>query len=188
VFQVAVAILAIVAVPLCIFVLKQVYGRDADISVLVLAKQVFLAQILPLACGLGLRRLAPDRARLMIRALLAVGGVLMLAIALVLLVKLWPQMLALPAAAWVASAALTTIVLIFAGLSCGPSPARRMSAGVICALRNPGIALLIASAKGVPPGAQIMIITNVFITAALPGGFLAWLRRSEAYRGEAAGI
>jgi bile acid:Na+ symporter, BASS family len=186
VLQVSVAVLAVAAVPLWLFGLKLVFGRATDISLLLLARQVFLVQILPLACGLGLRRLAPDGARRLVRPLLALGGVLMLAVAVLLVVQFWPQMMALPIAAWGASAALTTTALVCASLFCGPSPARRMSAGVICALRNPGIALLIASANGVPSGVQIMIVTHVLITAVLLGGFLALLRRSEAYRSDAA--
>jgi predicted Na+-dependent transporter len=180
VLQVAVAVLAVGAVPLWIYILHLLYGRDAEVSITLLSRQVFLAQILPLSCGILLRRLAPARSRALVRPLLMGSGVLMAVIALALVVLLRRPLLALPLTAVLASAALTTTALVLAAISCGPSPAMRMSAGVICALRNPGIALLIASANGLPPDAKVMVIAHVLLTAILLTVFVALLRRRAA--------
>jgi BASS family bile acid:Na+ symporter len=57
--QVLVALLAIVAVPVWILILNAIYDRGVAVSVAALAKQVFMAQLLPLCCGLLFATLAP---------------------------------------------------------------------------------------------------------------------------------
>ncbi|MHB2169064.1 hypothetical protein [Alsobacter sp. R-9] len=185
VLQVAVAVLAIGAVPLWIAILQAVYGREAGLSVAVLAKQVFLAQVLPLSCGIALRHLAPARARQLVRPMLIASGVLMATVGALILFVLWRPLAGLPPAAFVASASLTIVALVLAYAACGPSPSRRMSAGTICALRNPGVALLIASANGLPAGAKVMVIAHVLVTAIILAVYLGLLKRGEDYRREA---
>ena len=187
VLQVGVAVLAIGAVPVWIGILQSLYGRQAGLSVVLLAKQVFLAQMLPLACGFALRYFAPGRARSFVKPMLMTSGILLLVVAVLILLSLWRALLGLPLAAIAASASLTAIALLLAFFACGPSPTRRMSAGTICALRNPGIALLIASANGLPASSKVMIVAHVLVTAILLGLYLKAIGRSDAYRRAAAG-
>ena len=78
VLQVTVALLSIVAVPAWIIILGALYGKDAGISVVILAKQVFIAQILPLACGIALVVKTPAFAKRIASPLLRASGILML--------------------------------------------------------------------------------------------------------------
>ncbi|MFO1150710.1 MAG: hypothetical protein U1E62_20225 [Alsobacter sp.] len=180
VLQVAVAVLAIPAVPLWILFLKLAFGREAGLSVLVLARQIFMAQLLPLGSGIILRRIAPDLSHRLLRPLLLASGVLMLVVVLLLVALSWESFDALPPKALAASASLSSTALLFAYLGCGPSATRRMSAGAICALRNPGIALLIASANGLPDDARVMVVAHVLVTAAVLSVFLILMRRIKA--------
>jgi len=182
VVQIGVALLAIPAVPGWIVVLNGLYGREADLSVAVLAKQVLIAQGLPLACGFAFRHIAPERARRLVRPLLLASGALILAVTVAIVALLWRELIALPVSTLLASAALTGAALLLAYVLCGPSTPRRMSAGVICALRNPGIALLLASANGVPASAKVVVIAHVLVTACLLGPYLKILQRREHAR------
>ena len=116
--------------------------------------------------------------------MLVASSVLMATVGALILILLWRPLAGLPLLAFVASAGLTIIALGLAYAACGPSPSRRMSAGTICALRNPGVALLIASANGLPPGAKVMVIAHVLVTAVLLTLYLGALKRSEGYRRE----
>ncbi len=186
VLQVAVAVLAIGAVPLWIAVLQWLYGRQAGLSVLLLAKQVMLAQFLPLACGLALRHFAPKVAVKLVRPMLVTSGVLILVLGILIVLAMWRDLVGLPLAAVAASIGLTAVALLLAHAGCGPSPSMRMSAGAICALRNPGIALLIASANGLPASSKVMVVAHVLITAIMLGLYLNAMKRSEDYRREVA--
>ncbi|MFO1149421.1 MAG: hypothetical protein U1E62_13680 [Alsobacter sp.] len=180
VLQVGVAVLSIAAVPLWIMALGALYARDAGLSVAILAKQVGVAQILPLACGALLARLAPRLAARSVRPLLLGSGVLLAVLGVVILLVFWARLAALPWAAVVASAALAATTLAAAYAACGPSRAMRRSAGIACAMRNPGTALLIASANGLPEDARVMVVCHVVVTALAVALYVALLRGGPA--------
>lgn len=187
VLQVGVAVLAIGAVPVWIAILQAIYGREAGLSVLLLAKQVFLAQFLPLAFGLALRHFAPARALSFVKPMLITSSMLLLMIAVLVLLSMWRALLGLPLTAIAASACLTSVALLLAYAASGPSTIRRLSAGAICALRNPGIALLIASANGLPASSKVMIVAHVFVTAILLALYLNVIGRGAGDDGDTAG-
>lgn len=175
--QVVVALASIAAVPLWIMILGAVYGRPAGLSFAVLAKQVFIAQILPLACGVILAAVRPRWARRVAGPLLKAAGLLLLLVGILLLVLVAPGLAGLPAAAFLASALLAAAAVGLGHLAGGPARATRISSGVVCALRNPGIALLVASANGLPAGAKIMVVGHVLVTTVVLGLYLALMKR-----------
>ncbi len=180
VLQVGVAVLSIAAVPLWIMVLGALYAREAGLSVAVLAKQVGMAQLLPLACGTLLARLAPGVAQRVARPLLVASGVLLALLGLVILAAFWSQLADLPWIAVAASVVLTTVALGLAYAACGPSLEMRRSAGIACAMRNPGIALLIGSANGLPQGARVTVVGHVLVTAIGVALYVTLLRTRKA--------
>ena len=178
VLQIAVALLAIVAVPAWIMVLGAFYGREAGISLALLARQVFVAQILPLACGALLAWFLPDLARRVAGPMLRLSGLVIALVALLILAHVWQPLLAIPLPALGASLALALAGIGLAHVSCGPDPARRMTAVIVCSLRNPGIALLVASTNGLPEGSKVMILAHALITAVVLAVYVALARRS----------
>ncbi len=182
VLQVTVAVLAIVAVPAWIMILGVLYGRDAGISLALLARQVFVAQILPLACGAALAHFFPDIARRAAGPMLRLSGVLLAGVALLLLAHIWSPLLAIPLPALGASLALALLGIGLAHWTCGPDPGKRTTSVIVCSLRNPGIAILVASANGLPDGSKVMIIAHALITAVALAVYIAIVRR----RGNAA--
>jgi bile acid:Na+ symporter, BASS family len=178
VLQVIVAVASIAAVPVWLLILGALYGRPAGLSFVVLAKQVFIAQILPLGCGMALAWWRPEMARRLARRMLRIAGIVLVVVALLLLAVVGPGLATLPVPAIVASVLLSVVAVALAHFACGPDPGTRIAAGVVCALRNPGIALLVASANGLPEGAKIMVVCHVVTTAIVLGLYLAAMRRS----------
>lgn len=177
VLQVAVAVLAIVAVPVWIMILGAVYGREAGISLALLARQVFVAQILPLACGALLAHFAPEVARRVAGPMLRLSGLLLAVVALLILAHVWRPMIAIPLQGLGASVALALVGIGLAHLACGPDPARRTTSVIVCSLRNPGIAFLVASANGLPEGSKVMIMAHALVTAVALAVYVAAIRR-----------
>ncbi len=177
VLQVTVALLSIVAVPAWIIILGALYGKDAGISVVILAKQVFIAQILPLACGIALVVKTPAFAKRIASPLLRASGILMLVLVLLIVSQVWRALLVVPAHAVIASVCITAAAIAMGHWACGPARETRTAGAVICALRNPGIALLVASANDLPAGSKIIILAHVLITAILLVAYLAAVKR-----------
>ena len=111
--QIAVAILAVPAVPLWVIVGNWILGTHGFADAAAVARQVFLAQLLPVASGVIVRRVTPVIGARIGRALGRAGAVLLIVALLsvlvnvrysILLTHFWP----------IASAAVTTIVALAA--------------------------------------------------------------------------
>ena len=71
---------------------------------------------------------------------------------------------------------LTGCTLALGQLAGGPAPETRTAAAVICAMRNPGIALLVASTNKLPAESTLMVLAHVLLTALLIVVYLALFR------------
>lgn len=182
VLQVSVALLAIVAVPLWIMLLGAIYAREAGISLALLARQVFVAQLLPLGAGIAFASIAPDFAARVAGPLLRLSGWILAAVALLILAHVWKSLAGLSLAAPAASLAVTVVTVGIAHVACGPLRSRQMAAAIVCSLRNPGIAFLVASANGLPEGAKVMIVAHALVTAAVLAVYVAVMRRRDTGR------
>lgn len=179
VLQVMVALLAIVAVPAWILLLDALYGGRHDLVLAQVARQVFLAQLLPLGCGSACAFLFPTLAARVSRPILRASGVMLVVVAVLVLWQVGPNLPRLGPLPFAASALLAAIAIVLGHLVGGPAPDTRTTSAVICALRNPGIALLVASANRMPPAVQQMIIAHVVITTLLLLVYLAVRRRLD---------
>ena len=185
VLQVAVAVLAILAVPAWVWIVHLLYRSTADIGMTALAQQVTLAQLLPLGCGAAFAIWSPARANQLSVPLLKIGGGLVALVALVILWQVATKLPSLGPSPFIASILLTLCALGLGHIAGGPSPDTRTSAAAISAMRNPGIALLVASTNHLPETATLIVIAHAFMTAVLLAGYLA-LRRARAARRELA--
>jgi BASS family bile acid:Na+ symporter len=165
VLQVLVAASAVVAVPGWILLINALYGVSADIGLPVLAKQVFMAQILPIACGAALALRAPELANRIARPFLACSAVLLVLVLALVLVNAWRDLLDVPLDVVVASFGVTTGALALGHWAGGPQRNVRIASAIVCALRNPGIAFLVASVNGLQPRAKIIVLAHVLLTA-----------------------
>ncbi|HEX5051179.1 MAG TPA: hypothetical protein VFZ65_05370 [Planctomycetota bacterium] len=146
----AIVLLAVVTLPLSVLVLDVIFDKEFTVTPLQVARQLFFAQLLPLALGATCRCLWPGSAQRLQPRLARVANVLLLALVVACLVVLWPL---LRENGWVPPAAgvvLTTAALATGALFAGRDAAARPTAAVAVAMRNPGLALLIAAVNRTP--------------------------------------
>lgn len=183
--QVIAALVAIVSVPLLANLCQQVFPvQNWDVKPGEVALQVGRAQILPLLLGLGLRRAWPGpMARISGRLNRLANGLLLLLTA----VMLWK---AAPLLIHFGAKNLATIglmlLLVLASLAIGWIAAggtrrQRATTGLVTAMRNPGLALLLASSHApAMKELRLGILTYVLVTLVVLAGVSAAERRPAA--------
>ena len=77
--------------------------------------------------------------------------------------------------------ALTTAAALAVGhLLGGPEPATRTAVAITSALRNPGLALLVATFNGWPPVIMGTVLAYVLVTVSIVVPYVMWRRRIAA--------
>ena len=171
--QVLLAIFAILAVPAWILMVHWIYNTTAEIGILALARQVATAQLLPLGLGAALATARPQFAVKFSAPLLRIGAIMVVLVVLIVLWEFGLKLSSLGVAAYLASALVTIGALALGHWAGGPEPSRRTAAAVSCAMRNPGIALLVASTNKLPAEVTLMVLAHVLLTALLLVCYLA---------------
>jgi predicted Na+-dependent transporter len=172
--QIGLAVLAVVTMPLWLTVFNEYYAGTATIDSRQLARQVFIAQLLPLGLGMAARRVAPDWAAKVEPRLRKAGGVLLLALVLLALVDIWrPVVKAGPLVA-LAIALVTTFAIAVGHLVAGPAPATRTATAISSAARNPGLALLVAQLNHASTGVTATVLAYLVISALTLIPYAVW--------------
>lgn len=143
--------LAVLTVPAAVAILDRVFVQDIAVSPRQIGRQVFFAQFLPLALGAALRALRPALAARLVAPLARLGNWLLLAVAVAVLVNL-PAIIA--AVGWtpvIAGAAITAAALALGSAFAGRDAAVRPAAAIAAAMRNPGLAIVMATVNRAPP-------------------------------------
>lgn len=177
VLHLAILALAVLSVPLSLAVLSEMYGRSIAVSPLDVARQVFFAQLLPLGMGAALRAWRPGMAARLEDPLARVTNPALIAVAVLLLAVLWPRLAEIGWAPFVAGAGLTACALALGAACAWHDPAARPVAAVAAAMRNPGLALLIATVNGMPPGVVASVIGYTLGAALVVTAFVVWQGR-----------
>jgi bile acid:Na+ symporter, BASS family len=175
--QICVALLATFTMPLSIAVLNQVYAGQASITSWSVAKQVFVAQLLPLAAGMAVRHFFRALAELLEPRLARAGNLLLVVFVIVVLIDVWH--ITVDAGVRLAPAiALTTVGALAVGhLLGGPEPATRTAVAITSALRNPGLALLVATLNAAPPTLMGTVLAYVLVSVFVVALYAVWRRR-----------
>ena len=180
--QIAVAMLAVVSMPLWIAALNEVYSGSASIDPRHLARQVFVAQLLPLGLGMLVRQIAPHWASRFGARLDRVATVLLITLAVLALIDVWHTVVD---AGWHATLAIfltTALVLICGHVLGGPDPATRTALAIVSAARNPGLALVVATVNGAAPGTIATVLAYLVVSALTVVPYLIWRQRIGAVR------
>jgi BASS family bile acid:Na+ symporter len=144
--QLAVATLAVVVTPLLLIVLGQVLGFRADLRPRSVAWQVATAQVIPIGLGVLIRAKSP-RAAGWGRRLARVATLILLVLLAVVVAAMREAFLELGAREY-AAIALTALAALALGHFLAPHDLGMQHAlAVETALRNPGLALLVATAS-----------------------------------------
>ncbi|HTQ73624.1 MAG TPA: hypothetical protein VMI74_05010 [Burkholderiales bacterium] len=154
----AIVVSAVVTVPASLAILDAIYEKDFAITPLDVARQVFLAQLLPLGLGAALRAFRPAIAARVEPRLARASNLMLLALAIALLVAFWRQLEDIGWTPFVAGAALSACALLVGTAFAGTDAMVRPAGAVAAAMRNPGLALLIATTNKLPTA----VIASVF--------------------------
>jgi len=175
--QIAVTALAVITMPLWIAGFDEYYGGNATVEPRDLAHQVLVAQLAPLALGMLLRRLAPGLAARIEAGLTRLGGILLAMLVVLALVDFWPEVSGAGLRAVAAIVALSILALAVGHLLGGPDPATRTATAIAAALRNPGLALLVATLNHAPARVNATVLAYVVVAALTVFIYVAWRRR-----------
>jgi BASS family bile acid:Na+ symporter len=174
----ALACLSVVIVPVTVAILSQIYGVSVSLGPLAVARNVALSVLLPLAVGLALRRVLGDRAGPLSDLLRKLSMMLLLPIVVLLVIRLWPGMIALVGNGTIAAMALVVAVGLAAGhMLGGPERADRVALAMAAGTRHPGIALMIAKAAGADKSAAAAIVGFLLVGIAVGVPYQIWLKR-----------
>lgn len=175
--HVVVVALAIVSVPASVMILDAIYQKGFAVSPMDVARQVFLAQLLPLAMGAALRAWRPALAARLEPRLARLSGALLVALALALLVVLWPLMQEVGWMPFAAGVGLAVCALAMGAAIVTRDPQARPAVAVAAAMRNPGLALLIATVNKMPAAVVAAVFGCALGLALVVGAFVAWQGR-----------
>ena len=158
VLHLAIVMSAVVAVPASVAVLDALFDKNFTVSPWEVARQVCVAQLLPLGLGAALRAFRPALAARIEPLLTRASNLMLIALVLVLMVVLWRMLEDVGWVPFLAGAGLSVCALLFgAGFAGWDAPVRPAGA-VAAAMRNPGLALLIATVNNLPVG----VIASIF--------------------------
>ena len=176
--QILVAMLAVVSMPVSIALLNHVYAGHASIDPLVLARQVFTAQLLPLGLGMLIRSNAPAFAGRIEPALSRVASAMLIALVVLAVVDI-AQVVARAGPRVAAAIVIVTVFAVGVGhLLGGPEPATRTAVAITSAARNPGLALLVAALNRAPPEITATILAYLLVSATTLIPYVVWRRRA----------
>lgn len=175
--QIAVAALAVVSMPLWIAAFNEYYGGRATVAPQPLARQVFVAQLLPLSLGMLVRRLLPAPAAWAEPKLRKLGGVLLVALLILALIDIWEVVIGAGLRVTLAIVVVTALALAVGHLMGGPEPATRTATAISSAARNPGLALLVATLNAAAPAITATILAYLVIAALTLIPYVAWRKR-----------
>lgn len=176
---VAASVLSIVLVPVVTTILETHVAYGPHVRVGSMLRIVALTVLLPLAAGMIIRRVWPERARTLTRPLHAIGNTLLVAGLLPVLVAQWSAMRSVIGDGTLLAIVIATGIGLFVGhVLGGPDPQHRTVLALATASRHPGVALAIASAgfpqqRLVPAAVLLAVVVGVAATA--PYG--AWRAR-----------
>ncbi len=176
---VAIALLAIVVVPLAVALLTSAFDRAGQISPMTVAKTVLATVLVPVAIGVTFKQWFPAVAEKAARPVSLLGLVLLVVSALPMVVALWPAIQALFGNGTVLIIALMAVIGLAVGhVLGGPDAETRTVLALSTAARHPAVALGVAVASGVetrPALAAILLYVLVATIVAIP--YVAWRKR-----------
>jgi bile acid:Na+ symporter, BASS family len=176
------SLLAVVAVPAWLKLLRLLLGREASVDLTAVALVMAKAFLAPLLLGMLLRWPLSRAAERVSEWLLGVGGAVLALAGLALLVMHGRLLLAAGWTPLLALMGMTAVALAIGHALGGPDPADRAALAVACATRHVGIAMLAAST--VPgPRTAAFVLAYFLASAAVSIPYLRWSRRSAAVDG-----
>ena len=172
--QIVVAFLAVVVLPLWVILGNTILGTHGIADAGSVAKQVLLAQLLPLVLGAFAKRVAPVRGP-WIGTMLGRAGAVLLIVAITSIVVDLPYSVVATHPRPIVVAVATTIAALFLGhLVGGPRLEVRHAIAIAGAMRNVGLALLIATINRTPPVVEVIILSYGITAIVIVTVYIRW--------------
>ena len=168
----AIVLLAVVTVPLSVLILDAIFDAAFSITPLQVATQVGIAQLLPLGVGVATRAAAPATAAWLEPRLARVSNVVMLVVGLVCVYALRWQLVAIGWIPVVAGVVLTAGAVAVGAACAGRDAAARPQGAIAAAMRNPGLALYIATVNDAPAGTLAAVLAFAIGAAIVVTGYV----------------
>ncbi len=177
----AIVLLAVVTVPLSVWLLDALFGAAFRITPLQVAEQVGVAQLIPLGVGVAMRAWMPALAARIEPPLARVSNAVMLVFGLVCVYLLRSQLVAIGWMPLAAGVVLTASALAIGATVAGRDAAARPQGAIAAAMRNPGLALYIATVNNAPAGTMAAVLAYAIGAAIVVAGYMTMRgRRSPA--------
>jgi BASS family bile acid:Na+ symporter len=177
VLQLLMASAAIVTMPLSVAILNVVHGTHGEVAVAIVAKQVLVAQLVPLCLGLAIHRVWPAFAARIESTVRRLAAVMLASFAVVVLAAIWRLVFAAGFMLTLGVVVMTALALGIGRLLGGPARETRTAVAISSALRNPGLALLVATGNGAPPEVSATIFAYLIWSGVTVTAYLAFRRR-----------
>ena len=175
--QLLIASLAVVTMPLSVELLNQLFEVHGELAPAVVAKQVLMAQLIPLALGLAIHRFAPAFAVRVEPQVRRLGGIMLIAFLVVVLASIWRLVFGVGFFVGLCVVVITALALAAGHILGGPRKETRTAVAISSALRNPGLALLVATSNRAPAEIPATIFAYLIWAAAATGVYIATRRR-----------
>ena len=162
---VAFAVLTVVIVPATVEVLDRLFGKDADVSLATLGREVLLSVLAPLIVGMLIHRRWPAVAERLAPIINMVSMVVLVLIVLLLVARAWPAIVSLIGNGTVLAVVIISLAAIAAGhLLAAPDPRDQVALATAAATRHPGIALMVANGYSPDKRVTAMILLYVLVS------------------------
>lgn len=175
---VAIALLAVITVPIATDLAGRAFGREESPSFLLVAKSVLISVVIPLAVGMTVRLTAPAVAVRLAPWVYRLSMFLVFAAFIPILLSIWPQMVRLVGNGTLAAMAAVTAVGLAGGhLLGGPDLRDRSTLAIASSVRHPGIAMMLANANfdDKRVSAAVLLFLLVGIAVGIP--YRQWIKR-----------
>ena len=177
--QILLALIAVVSMPLSVSALDHYYSGHASVAPGHVARQVFIAQLLPLGVGILTRKAFPALAASLARRLGSLGTILLAVLAILAMVDVWGVVADDGSRVGLAIALTTALALAVGHLMGGPDEGTRTAVAISSAARNPGLALLVAALNAAEPAVNVTVLVYLAISAITVLPYVLWRRRAR---------
>lgn len=176
---VAMAVLAIVMVPMAVSFLTAAFGRNGEVGALAVAKVVLSSILAPLAIGMAVRQWATTFARKIAGPVAMLGTILLFGSALPMIYAAAPDIYALLGNGTVLIiATMVAIGLVIGHVLGGPDIAERTVLALSTSSRHPAMGLAIAVAVGVETRAGLAaILLYLIVSSVVCVPYVMWRRK-----------
>ena len=170
------SVLAIFTVPAWSAALGPLFGKESHLAPVEVAMLIAKSFLLPMICGMLVRKYFPDKSELFADQILTIAGLILALSAIVLLAINWQLLVKAGWPALLTLSGLTLLSLVIGHLMGGEEPGERTALAVSCATRHLGLAVLVAAA--VPgPKTAVFIAAYLVSSAIVVIPYLKWQRK-----------